>query len=118
LGTALDFIHSLHLVHRDIKLENVLVFRSNLSQIKLCDFGYTRAEGALVTKTNQTWIPFSPPEICQIVHKRSITVIPRRMFGNSGFCSTSVSRALPHGKWRISQIPSTVTIRNGIGGGA
>ncbi|CAG7674144.1 unnamed protein product [Allacma fusca] len=68
LCSAIEFIHSVHLVHRDLKLENVLVFKPNFSLVKLCDFGYTRLEGTLVTKTNQTWIPFAPPEICQVVH--------------------------------------------------
>lgn len=39
LASALDFIHSLKLVHRDISPENVLVFQQDLSKIKLCDFG-------------------------------------------------------------------------------
>ena len=68
LASAVEFMHSVRLVHRDLKLENILVFKPNLSCIKLCDFGYTRMEGTLVTKTNQTWMQFAPPEICQVVH--------------------------------------------------
>lgn len=34
---ALGYIHEKDIVHRDIKLENILL--SNLGEIKLCDFG-------------------------------------------------------------------------------
>lgn len=37
LMEALGYLHHLNIVHRDIKLENILL--SNLGQIKLCDFG-------------------------------------------------------------------------------
>lgn len=67
LCSALDFIHSKQLAHRDIKLENVLVFALDMSKIKLCDFGCTRREGTLVNKIRCTWLPFQPPEIYEIV---------------------------------------------------
>jgi serine/threonine-protein kinase SBK len=40
--SALEFIHQVHLFHRDIHPDNVLVFKSNLSLVKLRDFGCTR----------------------------------------------------------------------------
>ncbi|CAH0381296.1 unnamed protein product [Bemisia tabaci] len=69
LTSALEFLHSKQLVHRDIKLENVLVFAPDLSKIKLCDFGETRREGCLVSKVKCTWHPFLPPEVCEAVSK-------------------------------------------------
>ncbi|XP_069702062.1 serine/threonine-protein kinase meng-po [Periplaneta americana] len=67
LASAVGFLHSLKLVHRDLKLENVLVFAADMSLIKLCDFGATVREGTLVTKHRCTWQPFLPPEICELV---------------------------------------------------
>lgn len=67
LGSALEFLHSKQLVHRDIKLENILIFSGDLSKIKLCDFGETRKEGILVSKVRCTWHPFLPPEVCEVV---------------------------------------------------
>lgn len=67
LSSALEFLHSKQLVHRDIKLENILVFKDDLSRIKLCDFGETRKEGMLVNKVRCTWHPFLPPEVCEVV---------------------------------------------------
>ncbi|KAL0271272.1 UNVERIFIED_CONTAM: hypothetical protein PYX00_008413 [Menopon gallinae] len=67
LTSALEFLHSKKLVHRDIKLENVLVFESNMDRIKLCDFGSTRKEGSLVSRANCTWTSFQPPEVCDVV---------------------------------------------------
>lgn len=67
LSSALEFVHSKQLVHRDIKLENVLVFEPDMSRVKLCDFGATRREGTLVTKLRCNWLPFVPPELYEMV---------------------------------------------------
>ncbi|KAI4470064.1 serine/threonine-protein kinase sbk1 [Holotrichia oblita] len=65
LAAALEHLHSRDLVHRDIKLDNILVFKSDFSRIKLCDFGETRRAGTLVLRRNE-WLPYAPPEILQI----------------------------------------------------
>ena len=65
LAAALEHLHSRDLVHRDVKLDNVLVFKSDFSRIKLCDFGETRRSGTLVLRRNE-WLPYAPPEILQI----------------------------------------------------
>ncbi|XP_049956820.1 serine/threonine-protein kinase meng-po [Schistocerca serialis cubense] len=62
LASALDHLHARELVHRDVKLDNVLVFRSDFSRVKLCDFGETRRAGTLVRRRNE-WLPYSPPEV-------------------------------------------------------
>lgn len=49
-------------MHRDVKLDNVLVLRSDFSRVKLCDFGETRRAGTLVTRRHE-WLPYSPPEV-------------------------------------------------------
>ncbi|OAD55256.1 Serine/threonine-protein kinase SBK1 [Eufriesea mexicana] len=65
LAAAVHHIHSRELVHRDIKLDNILVFRSDFSRIKLCDFGETRRINTVVRRHNE-WLPYSPPEVLQI----------------------------------------------------
>lgn len=67
LSSALGFMHSKNLVHRDLKLENVLVFTPDYSRVKLCDFGKTTKKGILVQKVKHTWITFVPPELLEIV---------------------------------------------------
>lgn len=67
LSSALGFMHSKNLVHRDLKLENVLVFAPDFSRVKLCDFGKTTKKGVLVNKVKHTWITFVPPELLEIV---------------------------------------------------
>ena len=62
LATALDFMHDHDLVHRDVKLDNVLVFKSDFSKVKLADFGECRRRGAAVVRFNE-WVPYCPPEI-------------------------------------------------------
>lgn len=53
------------LVHRDVKLDNVLVCRSDFSRVKLCDFGETRKAYTYVQRRNE-WLPYSPPEVLAI----------------------------------------------------
>ncbi|KAF7991345.1 hypothetical protein HCN44_002907 [Aphidius gifuensis] len=65
LAAAVHHIHSRDLVHRDIKLDNILVFKSDFSRIKLCDFGETRKINTIVRRHNE-WLPYSPPEVLQI----------------------------------------------------
>ncbi|XP_011296864.1 hormonally up-regulated neu tumor-associated kinase [Fopius arisanus] len=65
LAAAIHHIHSRELVHRDIKLDNVLVFKSDFSRIKLCDFGETRKVNTVVRRHNE-WLPYSPPEVLRV----------------------------------------------------
>ncbi|RZB40116.1 serine/threonine-protein kinase SBK1, partial [Asbolus verrucosus] len=65
LSAALEHLHTRDLVHRDIKLDNILVFKSDFSRIKLCDFGETRRVGSVVMRRNE-WLPYAPPEVLQI----------------------------------------------------
>ncbi|PSN56873.1 hypothetical protein C0J52_00658 [Blattella germanica] len=62
LASALEHLHARDLVHRDVKLDNVLVLKSDFSRVKLCDFGETRRAGTLVRRRNE-WLPYSPPEV-------------------------------------------------------
>lgn len=40
LVKGLSYLHNLDIVHRDIKLENLLV--SSQHDLKICDFGFAR----------------------------------------------------------------------------
>ncbi|KAK7866905.1 hypothetical protein R5R35_001647 [Gryllus longicercus] len=62
LASALEHMHTRDLVHRDVKLDNVLVLRSDFSRVKLCDFGETRRVNTLVRRRNE-WLPYTPPEV-------------------------------------------------------
>lgn len=50
------------IVHRDVKLDNILVFRSDFSRVKLCDFGESRRVNTMVQRRNE-WLPYTAPEI-------------------------------------------------------
>ncbi len=52
ISSALDFMHSLKLVHRDVVPENILVFQKDFSVVKLSDFGSTVPIHTLLTKTS------------------------------------------------------------------
>ena len=62
VGSALDWMHSKNLCHLDVKLDNILVFRSDFSKVKLCDFGSVKAQGDIVIKKNEL-LPYCPPEL-------------------------------------------------------
>lgn len=53
------------IVHRDVKLDNVLIYKSDFSRIKLCDFGESYRVGTIVERRNE-WLPYSPPEVLRI----------------------------------------------------
>ena len=58
----LFFVQHREVVHRDVKLDNVLVFRSDFSRVKLCDFGESRRVNTMVQRRNE-WLPYTAPEI-------------------------------------------------------
>ncbi|KAM7342474.1 serine/threonine-protein kinase meng-po isoform 2-T2 [Cochliomyia hominivorax] len=65
IASALDYMHSKDIVHRDVKLDNVLIYRSDFSRVKLCDFGESYQTGTVVERRNE-WLPYSPPEVLEI----------------------------------------------------
>ncbi|XP_041987780.1 serine/threonine-protein kinase meng-po [Aricia agestis] len=65
LAAALEHLHQRDLVHRDVKLDNILIFKTDFSRIKLCDFGETRKVNSVVRRRNE-WLPYSPPEVLRL----------------------------------------------------
>lgn len=59
------FLNFRDIVHRDVKLDNVLIYRSDFSRVKLCDFGESFQTGTVVERRNE-WLPYSPPEVLEI----------------------------------------------------
>ena len=70
---ALEFMHSKDLVHRDLRLDNILVFDKELRRVKLGDFGTTRRAGTMVKKVDVR-VPWAPPEVCRAVYHEGYEV--------------------------------------------
>ncbi|XP_042908242.1 serine/threonine-protein kinase meng-po [Parasteatoda tepidariorum] len=73
IASALEFMHSKGLVHRDMRAENMLIFAEDFSRVKLTDFGLTRRTDTLVKKRTRS-LPTCPPEIWEAVHLEGYTV--------------------------------------------
>ncbi|XP_053307447.1 serine/threonine-protein kinase SBK1-like [Spea bombifrons] len=73
LAEALNFMHSKALVHRDVKLDNILIFDKECHIIKLADFGLTRLEGFLISPMSGT-LPYSSPELCSLEDSETLAL--------------------------------------------
>lgn len=71
-ASALDFLHRRHLVHGNVKPENILVFDRDMNVVKLSDFRKTQRKGSFVKK-NCPNVPYTPPELCQAVMNEGYT---------------------------------------------
>ena len=66
VASALEFIHSHGLVHRDVKPENILLLDAGCHRVKLADFGLAQKRGTLIRYITGT-LPYMSPELCSRV---------------------------------------------------
>ncbi|XP_039247315.1 uncharacterized serine/threonine-protein kinase SBK3-like, partial [Pipra filicauda] len=77
VGAALDYLHGHALVHRDVKLDNVLAFDPQCQLVKLGDFGLTRVMGWQVGPTcGSGHAPYAAPELCHLREAETLRLEP------------------------------------------
>ncbi|NWR40481.1 SBK1 kinase, partial [Tachuris rubrigastra] len=77
VGAALDYLHGHALVHRDVKLDNVLAFDPQCRLVKLGDFGLTRVMGWQVGPTcGSGHAPYAAPELCHLQAAETLSLEP------------------------------------------
>ncbi|XP_053825207.1 uncharacterized serine/threonine-protein kinase SBK3-like [Vidua macroura] len=65
VSSALAYLHGHALVHRDLKLDNVLAFDRDCHLVKVGDFGLTRVQGWQVRPARGP-APYTAPELLQV----------------------------------------------------
>ncbi|XP_056408531.1 serine/threonine-protein kinase SBK1-like [Hyla sarda] len=65
IANALDFMHNRGMIHRDLKLNNVLLMDQECHRIKLADFGLTRLQGTYTSSLSRIK-PYVAPELCRL----------------------------------------------------
>ena len=64
LVSGVEYLHAMRVVHRDLKLENLLVDLSGTSpQLKICDFGYSKSDHDSHPKTRIGTPAYISPEV-------------------------------------------------------
>ncbi|NWV21681.1 SBK1 kinase, partial [Origma solitaria] len=63
VSSALSYLHGHALVHRDLKLDNVLAFDRECHLVKVGDFGLTRVWGWQVSPAPSGPAPYTAPEL-------------------------------------------------------
>ncbi|XP_065511402.1 serine/threonine-protein kinase SBK1-like [Caloenas nicobarica] len=77
LAGALDFVHGRALVHRDVKLDNVLLWDRECRRVKLGDFGLARPRGCPVGPAAAGGaLPHAPPELRRLRGRQRLRLEP------------------------------------------
>ncbi|XP_038904211.1 serine/threonine-protein kinase SRK2H-like isoform X2 [Benincasa hispida] len=64
LISGLDYIHSMQICHRDLKLDNILLDGSIAPRLKICDFGYSKLYPLHSTPNTNVGSPtYAAPEV-------------------------------------------------------
>ncbi|XP_077349913.1 ribosomal protein S6 kinase alpha-5-like [Lithobates pipiens] len=65
IASALEYMHSKGIVHRDIKLDNILLMDIECNTIKVADFGLAKLQGTKAPSLSW-FIPYTAPELCSL----------------------------------------------------
>jgi MAP/microtubule affinity-regulating kinase len=87
MANAVHYLHREKLIHRDLKLENVLFESKAKSRIKIVDFGISgRCKGSNIERTDAGTIRYMAPEVLQGLDNKANPAIDLWALGCMLYC--------------------------------
>lgn len=112
-GAALAYLHSMFVVHRDVKSHNVLLTPGRHPVAKLCDFGLARTKSELCTGTMQ-WAGTASYMAPELFAKKKYTEAVD-VFAFGVMLWETVSTEIPHANLEPADIAHRVQTKDGAG---
>mmetsp|Transcript_84767 Transcript_84767/g.162164 ORF Transcript_84767/g.162164 Transcript_84767/m.162164 type:complete len:514 (-) Transcript_84767:122-1663(-) len=112
-GAALAYLHSMFVVHRDVKSHNVLLTPGRHPVAKLCDFGLARTKSELCTGTMQ-WAGTASYMAPELFAKKKYTEAVD-VFAFGVMLWETVSTEIPHANLEPVDIAHRVQSKDGAG---
>lgn len=94
LCSAICYLHNRNIIHRDIKLENLLIDANRC--LKLCDFGFTKMLTTTTTTTTTTTESTTTSTVAKVSSKLSEEELSKTYCGSKAYASPEILLGQPY----------------------